>query len=393
MNRQSEILSAEELQRYQRQTVLTDFGLEGQEQLKQAKILCVGAGGLGAPALLYLAAAGVGKLGIIDMDIVDVTNLQRQILYTEADAGIKKVTAARDHLHKLNKHVQIQTYSDPFSAKNGEKIIRDYDLVIDGTDNFATKYLINDCTVKCGVPYVYGSILGFEGRVSLLWGKHGPCYRCLYPAAPKGYIPNCAEFGIVGALAGLIGSAQAMEAIKWIAGKWQANIEQFVLSPSKLKTLLGKLWIIDSRNMSALTFNVKKNPNCPVCSKSADTIVLEDNSLACSFTHVKSISIAEGKMQIGKPDIIFLDVRELSELKFGYIPMSKHLPLSELMSDITTIHKINPNKTYIVYCQAGKRSQIAAGYLIQNGIKNVMSLSGGISNWDGIIVTDNEKYT
>jgi sulfur-carrier protein adenylyltransferase/sulfurtransferase len=391
MMKLSGILSIEELQRYQRQTVLSEFGITGQEQLKQARILCVGAGGLGVPALLYLVGAGIGKLGIVDMDTVDITNLQRQVLYTEADAGTQKVLTAAKRLQQLNKYTQIKAYAQPFSAKNGEEIMRDYDLVIDGTDNFTTKYLINDCAVKCGIPNVYGSILGFEGRLSLLWAKHGPCYRCLYPTAPKGYIPNCAEFGIIGAMAGIIGSAQAMEAIKWIAGKWQTVINQQTSYQSTLKTLLGKLWVLDAHNMNVTTVTIKKNPNCPVCSKDVNTIVLEDESMVCDISDIKTITVAECKDQIGCPEVIFLDVREQSEWQCGHIPNAEHFPLSKLMSDNEDLKKMNPNKTYIVYCQVGKRSKIAVKYLLQNGIINSLSLSGGISVWDGDIVTDNDN--
>jgi sulfur-carrier protein adenylyltransferase/sulfurtransferase len=386
---QSAFLSNEELQRYQRQIVLPEIGIEGQERLKQAKVLCVGAGGLGSPALLYLAAAGIGTLGIIDMDHVDVTNLQRQILYAEQDANMKKVFSASRRLCQLNKHITIRTYDEALTAANAEEIMRHYDLVIDGTDNFSTKYLINDCAVKCNIPYVYGAILGFEGRVMVLWRKTGPCYRCLYPQPPTGYIPNCAEFGIVGALAGIVGCVQAMEAIKWVVGNFSNALS--ANTQSKLVPLLGTLWMLDGRTMKSQSFKIKKNDNCITCGQNQEKIILQDLNTFCgsmSSAPIQTISVSESKAYLNQPHVILLDVRELSEWETGHIPLAKHFPLSQLTSGSNDEMELSSEKTYLLYCQTGRRSQIAATYLVKLGIKNVMHLSGGISVWDGEVVRD-----
>lgn len=374
-NAEQPSLSFEEIQRYQRQIVLPEIGIEGQNRLKQAKVLCIGAGGLGSPVLLYLAASGIGTLGIVDIDKVDLSNLQRQILYSESDSGKDKVEVAAQHLKSLNKHLALQTYPVSFSADNAEKIMREYDLVIDGTDNFSTKYLINDCAVKCGIPYIYGSILGFEGRVAVLWAKTGPCYRCIYPEPPKGYIPNCAEFGIVGALAGIIGSIQALESIK------------LLLNRHGLKPLYGSFFVLDSRTMRIQTFTLAKNPTCPVCSKQKESIILADIQSVCAITHplLKIISSSEVKSYIGQPHVKVIDVRETEEWETGHLPTAIHLPLSRLMSD-KMYEKLNVELTYILYCQSGRRSQTAGNFLLEQGFNSIMNLTGGIAMWDGEIV-------
>lgn len=239
------------MNRYLRQMMLPELGFEGQERLQQARVLCVGAGGLGSPASLYLAAAGIGQLGLIDPDRVDETNLQRQILFGTSDVGVLKVEAARDRLVDLNPEVEIKIHPEALSETNATDILRQYDVIIDGTDNFPAKFLINDTAVKLGLPVVYGSVSQFEGRAAIFWAEKGPCYRCMHPNPPQARIHSCAEAGVIGSLAGIIGSIQAMEAIKLVA---------------KLGTpLVGRLLVIDSLSMSSQSFSIPKNSNCPAC--------------------------------------------------------------------------------------------------------------------------------
>ncbi|MDP3267995.1 MAG: HesA/MoeB/ThiF family protein [Legionella sp.] len=382
----SNVLSTEEIKRYQRQMLLGKVGIEGQLRLKQSRVLCIGAGGLGSPVLLYLAAAGIGTLGIVDMDEVDITNLQRQVLFTESDVGVRKTTAAKDRLTQLNKNIDIIIYDEPFNELNAGKIIPSFDLIIDATDNFSAKYLINDSCVKYGKPYIYGSILGFEGRVSVLSAKHGPCYRCVYPEPPKGYIPNCAEFGIIGALPGIMGCIQAMEAIKWILGEWSAKRAD-ELGQSSFQPLLGRLWILDVLTMQTLHYQIKKNPECPVCSKDLKDIKIEDKPMHCaskSTPAVPTVTLEESKIHINDENTLFLDVREISEWNAGFIDNAQHYPLSALLSG-EGINVLDPQKKYIVYCQHGKRSQIATAYLMEMGFSNVVTLEKGFSTWDGEI--------
>lgn len=382
MTIQTDALSQEELERYKRQIVLSELGHAGQTRLKQAKILCIGAGGLGSPALLYLAAAGVGTLGIVDMDNVDITNLQRQVLFSENEVNTKKVHAAANRLSALNKHVNINVYDEEFNVGNAETIMRDYDLVIDGTDNFNTKYLINDCAIKYDVPYIYGSILGFEGRVMVVNGQQGPCYRCIFPSPPEGYIPNCAEFGVVGALPGIIGSIQAMEAIKFI-------VNSNDLQP-KFQSLCGKLWMINCQTMRTEWFEIKKRSDCPACAR-PQTIELKELNPLCAtkkYVPITSMTSDEAQQYINNSEVIILDVREAHEWQAGHICNANHLALSQLTSNTSVIKELNPDKTYLVYCQGGKRSEIAATYLRDNGIKNVINLLGGIASWTGKIVND-----
>lgn len=380
-------LSPDEIKRYQRQMLLPNIGIDGQERLKQAKVLCIGAGGLGSPVLLYLAAAGVGTLGIIDMDEVDITNLQRQIIFSELDLGVKKVLAAEKNLKNLNSNLNTITYDEAFCAANADKILPHYDLIIDATDNFAAKYLINDSCVKYGRPYIYGSILGFEGRVTVLSAQHGPCYRCLYPQPPTGYIPNCAEFGIIGALPGIIGCIQAMEAIKWILSEGGTLPSQIYPNRPAFYPLLGRLWMLDTQTMSTQYFTIKKNPDCPTCSKTGEDIRLEEPKMQCATNNsslVPNITLEESKNYLKDANAQFLDVRELNEWHNGFIPNARHFPLSKLLTG-EGVNELNPDKKYIVYCQSGKRSQIAAAYLMQSGITDVVNLENGFSCWDGDI--------
>lgn len=346
-----------ESNRYSRQIILPEFGETGQEKLGSANVFVVGAGGLGCPLLLYLAAAGVGTIGIIDDDNVDISNLQRQILFDIKDAGRLKVKAAKAHLEILNPDISITCFAERLDASNALEIMGGYDVIVDGTDNFATKFLINDAAVKLDKPVVYGSILGFEGQVSVFWAKAGPCYRCLYPAPPSGYVPNCAEAGVIGALAGIIGSVQSMEVIKLIAG-----------GPA-LRPLIGTLWITDARTMQTSSFAIPKNPACPVCSKTPEDIILKDEAQACSAA-IREVSIH------GVEDhALFIDVREKDEWDAGHIEGAVHLPLSALMAGKKA--ELMKASQYIVYCAKGARSLKAIEILEAQGIHGALSLAGG----------------
>jgi molybdopterin/thiamine biosynthesis adenylyltransferase len=289
------------MQRYARQIILPEIGQEGQERLRQASVLCIGAGGLGAPVLLYLAAAGIGRIGIVDDDVVDITNLQRQVLFREQDKGELKTQAAKHALMALNSDISIVDFTERFCAANAENLFDSFDIVIDGTDNFASKFLINDACVKFSKPLIYASILGFEAQVSVFSALHGPCYRCLYPAPPSDHIPNCAEAGVMGALAGIAGSVQALEAIKILLGyDWCVA--------KGLQSLLGRLWMLDARTMESRVLALSKNPSCPVCSISPSEIAIHEHQASCSAnTKIKTLSAAEALEM--REIAIFIDVR------------------------------------------------------------------------------------
>lgn len=349
--------------RYRAQTALPEIGPEGQERLSRARVLVVGAGGLGCPVLQYLAAAGIGALGIIDDDTVDLSNLQRQILFTSAQQGQKKVAAAKERLLALNPDIKVDVFPERLCAANAPPLFEGFDVIVDGTDNFAAKFLINDAAVKLGKPVVYGSILGFEGQASVFWAKRGPCYRCLYPAPPAGYIPNCAEAGVIGALAGIIGSVQAMEVIKLATGH------------NELAPLIGKLWMIDARTMATHSYSLPKNPQCPVCSKKPEEIDLMDEPAAICAV-IAEIDISEARE---RGDVLFLDVREQNEWDIGHIEGAVLHPLSVLASGV--LPDIAQDIPCIVYCRSGKRSRAAIEILIENGFDRLVNLRGGYEAW------------
>lgn len=362
------------MERYARQAVLPELGIEGQKRLGEASILCIGAGGLGSPALQYLVAAGIGHVGIIDDDRVDLSNLQRQTLFREEDQGKPKALAARERLRNLNSDMAITAYEARFGVANAEKLLGEYAIVLDGTDNFASKFLINDACVKYGRPLVYGSILGFEAQVSVFWAGKGPCYRCLYPKPPSGHIPNCAEAGIIGAMAGIAGTVQALEAIKMALGlEW--------CSEHDLKPLLGRLWLLDARRMETRTLALPPDAGCPVCSQPRDAIRLVDSAAICAA----SLSIACDEAA-AMPDAVFVDVREAHELLSGKIPGAVHIPLGTLLTDGNCLNAIPESRPVVVYCQHGMRSLRGAGHLRESGYSQVSSLEGGIVRWKGNLV-------
>lgn len=348
--------------RYSRQIVLPEIGVEGQEKLSRASVLCIGAGGLGCPALLYLAAAGVGRIGIVDYDTVDETNLQRQILFTMEQVGRNKAEAAKERLQALNPDIEIETYPFELTDKNAEELFQSYDIIIDGTDNFAAKFLINDAAVKCGKPFIYGSILGFDGQLSVFGAPSGPCYRCLFPETPKGYVANCAEAGVIGAVAGIIGTAQTMEAIKVIVGH------------ASFRSLSGKLWAIDLRTMENRLLSLSKNPDCPVCSKPRKDITLQYSSPVCGFiSEVTPQQVRENEAAL------IIDVREHEEWDTGHIKNARHIPLSALAQG--DIPDLPTDCEIILHCQKGKRGLQAAEILRAQGYLNVSNMAGGYEAW------------
>ncbi len=349
--------------RYARQTILNEIGDKGQEKISSASVLCIGAGGLGCPALLYLVAAGVGTIGIVDFDSVDETNLQRQILFSMEDIGRNKAQAAKTRLAALNPDVKINTFTEELNDQNAEKLFQDYDIIIDGTDNFSTKFLINDTAIKTEKVFIYGSILGFDGQLSVFGlDKTAPCYRCLFPEPPKGHVPNCAEAGVIGAVAGLIGTAQAMEAIK------------IIVAHESLKPLSGFLFTIDMHSMESRKLALSKNPNCPVCSKEKNNISLHYTSPVCSIIpELTPLQVQQHSKAL------LIDVREINEWDAGHIDGAQHLPLSKLMQGFHS--DLSLDTDIILYCQKGIRSQQAAHILKEQGYLNIQHMAGGYANW------------
>lgn len=350
------------MDRYSRQTILAEIGQAGQEKLRRASVLCIGAGGLGAPALLYLAAAGIGRIGIADFDDIAESNLQRQILYKTSETGQAKAERAREHLLALNPNIEIEIFPEGLHAQNAQRLFSAYDIILDGTDNFAAKFLISDAGVKFGKPVIYGAINRFEGQVAVFDSAHGPCYRCLYPQEPREKILNCTEAGIIGAVAGMTGITQAMQAI------------MLACPHESFKPLKGKLWIIDAKTMQSRILDIPKDPACPLCSKEKDKIMLEYNAPACAAD--KEIGI-DDLPDLQNPHLV--DVREQEEWDAGHIPGAVHFPLSALMQGKTP--ELPEDRPVVLYCHKGMRSLQALEILAQQDFKNLRSLSGGYAAW------------
>ncbi len=381
-------LSNDEVLRYSRHLIIPEVGMSGQKKLKAAKVLMIGAGGLGSPAGLYLAAAGIGKIGIVDFDVVDLTNLQRQVLHSTQDIGRSKLESARETLNGINPNVEIETYEERLSSDNALRLFADYDLIVDGTDNFPTRYLVNDACVLLGKPNVYGSILRFDGQVSVFWAKRGPCYRCLYPAPPPpGLVPSCAEGGVLGVLPGIIGSLQTLEVIKLIIGEGEP--------------LIGRLVLFDALKFKFRELKLRRNPECPICGDNPTIHELIDYEQFCGLVsgeghqsgggmtaHITQpeevidnrteIKVEQLKAQLDRGDDLFLlDVREPHEYQIVNIG-AYLIPLSALPK---RIGELNPSKEIVVHCKSGGRSAKAAGFLRKNGFKDVKNLVGGIDAW------------
>ena len=359
-------LDRDEIGRYSRHVLLPELGLAGQRRIKGGRVLLVGAGGLGSPAALYLAAAGVGHVSLVEFDRVDVTNLQRQVLHGTKDLGRPKAESARDRLLDLNPHVSLAIHDTRLDAGNALALVRDHDLVVDGTDNFATRYLLNDACVLAGRPYVYASIFRFDGQASVFATPDGPCYRCLYPSPPApGEVPSCAEGGVLGVLPGLLGTIQATEALKLLAGIGQP--------------LVGRLLLVDALAMQFRTVNVRKDPECPACGTKAIRAVREEAvvcAVAAAEERVPEITPGELAERVGRGDVLtLLDVREPHEWEITRIPGARLVPLSRLAEEIP---RLDPAREIVVYCRSGVRSQTAGHQLRAAGFSRVLSLAGGV---------------
>jgi molybdopterin/thiamine biosynthesis adenylyltransferase/rhodanese-related sulfurtransferase len=362
------LLNPAELRRYARHLNIPDFGLEAQQKLKTSKVLCIGAGGLGSPIAMHLAAAGIGTLGLVDADHVEESNLQRQLLHGTKDLGRPKLDSARDRLHDLNPHVEVITHSTTFTAANALEIACNYDLIIDGTDNFPTRYLSNDIAVFLKKPNIYGSILRFEGQCTV-FAPHlgGPCYRCMAPHPPKpGLVPSCAEGGVLGVLPGLIGTLQATEAIKLLTHIGQP--------------LLGRLLHVDALTMKFRTFQLRRDPECPVCGENPTITTPVDYQQFCGLpSNVPAISVYDlHHQQQNQIPHFLLDVREPDEFATARIPNSTLIPLNQLPDRLNELPRDLP---IIVYCKSGRRSAQAVDQLLHSGFSQVQNLSGGILAW------------
>jgi adenylyltransferase/sulfurtransferase len=362
--------TTEELQRYSRQLSLPEFGAEGQKQLHEARVLIVGAGGLGCPAAVYLAAAGVGTLGIVEFDTVDITNIHRQILYGSADVGIPKIKVARDRIIATNSNVNVECFATRLTSTNALEIMSGFDVVIDASDNFATRYLVNDAAVISKIPSIYGSIHRFEGQLSVFGAEDGPCYRCLFrDPPPAGAVPNCAEAGVLGVLPGIIGSLQAAEAIKIVAGIGEP--------------LIGRLLLFDALSMSFRTLQLRRDPGCPTCGVAATPMLVDYDVLCAADTtmpdEVETISPRElSQLLDSKHDVDLVDVREEYEWNIARIEGARLVPLGNISRELKSF---DPNRKTVLYCKTGIRSDNAARMLMAAGISNVANLSGGIVRW------------
>jgi sulfur-carrier protein adenylyltransferase/sulfurtransferase len=379
-------LTPDELSRYSRHLILPEVGMEGQQKLKAARVLCIGAGGLGAPLTFYLAAAGVGTLGLVDFDVVDASNLQRQIIHSTRDIGRKKLDSAEEKLTALNPGLNVVKHETMLTSANALEILADYDIVADGTDNFPTRYLVNDACVISGKPNVYASIFRFEGQASVFGLPDGPCYRCLYPEPPPpGLVPSCAEGGVLGILPGLLGVIQATETIKLILGNGEL--------------LAGRLLLVDALAMRFRELKLRKNPECPVCGKHPTITKLIDYQQFCGVkptaeeqkvkNGVPQISVQELKQRLDAgEDIFVLDVREPFEYQIANIG-GKLIPQNDVPQ---RLNEIDREREVVVHCKMGGRSQKVAEFLTQNGYPNVKNLAGGIPAWAEQIDPKVPKY-
>ena len=379
-SRTAPTLERDELLRYGRHLLLPEVAIDGQRKLKAARVLVVGAGGLGSPAALYLAAAGVGTIGLVDFDIVEVTNLQRQLLHGTRDVGRSKLDSARDRLQDTNPHVKLELHATRLTAANALTIIREYDIVLDGTDNFATRYLVNDACVLLGKPNVYGSIFRFDGQASVFATPDGPCYRCLYPEPPPpGLVPSCAEGGVLGVLPGLVGTVQATEAIKLILGIGT--------------TLTGRLLLVDALDAHFRSVRVRRDPSCPACGTRELTALIDYDEFCGSGIGQDAVpQIEPRELAIRRASgeaIQLIDVREPHEWEIGHIDGARLIPLHRLQSTLPDIESTTP---IAVYCKAGTRSALAARDLLDAGFRQVWSVSGGILRWSREVDSDVPEY-
>jgi adenylyltransferase/sulfurtransferase len=379
-------LSKDEILRYSRHLIMPEVGMDGQLKLKQAKVLCIGAGGLGSPLALYLGAAGVGKLGLVDFDVVDFTNLQRQVIHGTSDVGRAKLDSARDTLLEINPNVEIETFPIRLSSDNALDIFGEYDMVADGTDNFPTRYLVNDACVLLGKPNVYASIFRFEGQASIFYAPYGPCYRCLYPEPPPpGLVPSCAEGGVLGVLPGIMGCIQAMETIKLILGRGEP--------------LIGRLLLFDALGMKFRELKLRKNPDCPICGTHRSITKLIDYEQFCGIrgeehipmqTGIPEITPAEVKKKMDAHEpFVLIDVREPHEYQICRIPGSKLIPLGEVPK---RMNELDSADEIVVHCKSGMRSAKAVDLLMKSGFRKIHNLKGGILAWSDQVDPSVPKY-
>jgi molybdopterin/thiamine biosynthesis adenylyltransferase/rhodanese-related sulfurtransferase len=366
----------EELQRYSRHLIMPEVGLDGQKKLKAARVLCVGAGGLGSPLALYLAAAGVGTLGLVDFDVVDSSNLQRQILHGTKDVGRRKLESAVERLKDVNPNVRVVPHEVRLSSENALDLFRDYDVIADGTDNFPTRYLVNDACVLLGKPNVYASIFRFEGQASVFWAAKGPCYRCVYQEPPPpGLVPSCAEGGVLGILPGLLGVIQATETIKLVLAVGES--------------LIGRLLLVDALGMSFRQLKLRKNPDCVVCGPHPTVTRLIDYEAFCGIPQareqekkemgVPAITVQELKAKMDQGDtFVLVDVREPHEIAISQLPGSVKIPLGTLPANV---NKLSTADDIVIHCRSGARSAKAVQFLMDAGFRRVWNLTGGIDLW------------
>jgi sulfur-carrier protein adenylyltransferase/sulfurtransferase len=384
--REAEELTRDEIQRYSRHLIMPEVGVEGQRKLKAARVLCVGAGGLGAPAAMYLAAAGVGTLGLVDFDVVDASNLHRQIIYGTPDVGKRKLEAARARIAAMNDGVKVVLHELALTSKNALDVLKDYDVILDGTDNFQTRYLVNDACVLLGKPNAYGSIFRFDGQASVFAVKGGPCYRCLYPEPPPpGLVPSCAEGGVLGVLPGVIGIIQATEAIKLILGAGQP--------------LIGRLLLYDALQMRFRELKLRRDPECPICGDHPTIHALIDYDQFCGVvpahtqpaaSGVPEVTVEELKAKLDRgEDVHVLDVREPNEYQICRIAGSTLIPLGELANRTAELDR---DRELIVHCKMGGRSAKAVALLQERGFTRVRNLTGGILAWIDRVDPSQSKY-
>jgi adenylyltransferase/sulfurtransferase len=368
-------LSRDEILRYSRHLLIPEVGLEGQRKLKNSSVLIIGTGGLGSPVSLYLAAAGIGRIGLVDYDVVDSSNLQRQVIHGTSTVGKLKVESARDKLIDLNPGIQVDVYNEPYTSENALRIAKDYDIILDGTDNFPTRYLTNDVAVFLGKPNVYASIYRFDGQVSVFYAREGPCYRCLFPEPPPpGLVPSCAEGGVLGVLPGTIGTIQATEALKVLLGIGEP--------------LIGKLLLYNALDMSFDFVKLKKNPNCRVCGPNADIKELIDYEEFCGVpSHDHDEGSAGEGLDITAPELSerikhnhlkLLDVREPHELEISNLPNAVNIPLGQLAARLSELDSADE---MVIFCKSGSRSARGLELLASAGFKKVKNLKGGINAW------------
>jgi sulfur-carrier protein adenylyltransferase/sulfurtransferase len=378
-------LTPQEIRRYSRHLIIPDVAMVGQKRLKNSRVLCVGAGGLGSPALMYLAAAGVGTLGIVDFDVVDESNLQRQVIHGQSDVGRPKAVSAKESVLEINPLVTVNLHEERLDSSNVMDIFAGYDLIIDGTDNFATRYLVNDACVLLNKPYVWGSIYRFDGQASVFWSEHGPCYRCLYPEPPPpGMVPSCAEGGVLGVLCASIGSIQVNEAIKVLTGIGEP--------------LVGRLMIYDALEMTYRSVKVRKDPECALCGKNPTITTLIDYDAFCGTVSDEAVEAAAGStitatelkaMQDSGAEFLLVDVREPAEWEIVRIPGAVLIPKGDLPSRLAELPQ---DKPIVAYCKTGVRSAESLALLKDAGFADATHLQGGVTAWTTQVVGDEPLY-